>query len=292
MINSPTSSTYSRFFIALLGAFLFFSFVSATCTSQVSEKTLKQSQLHLELAQSYMKEGDLVSARREGILSVQKDPTNVEAHYTLSFVFVQLKDWTNAEKYVRLAIKHSKNYPEAENLLGTILIQTGDLDEAIEILTEVAEDFMYQTPHLALGNLGLAYSKKGEHEKALEALKRAVQLQPLFCLGYYRMGLVYSETERYKDALESLQKSIDIEYKFGDCKMLQEPYVLMGDIRMKLKTYDAAIESFRKCLEINQHNTVGIDCKRKINKCKKLLGEDEEEEEAEIKKEQMDEENE
>ena len=268
----------SKFFIVLLSSFLFFSFVSATCTNQVSEKVRKKSLLHLELSQNYMKEGDLVSARREGILSVETDPTNVEAHYILSFVFVQLKDWDNAEKYARLAIKHSKNYPEAENLLGTILIQAGDLDEAIEVLTEVSEDFMYQTPHLALGNLGLAYIKKGEHELALEVLKRAVQLQPLFCLGFYRIGLVYSKMERYKDALESLQKSIDIEYKFGDCKMLQEPYVLIGDIRMKLKTYDAAIDSFRKCLEINQNNTVGIDCKRKINKCKKLMGEDEEDE--------------
>jgi len=253
---------------AACAACVFLLLAGATCNRQVSEKARKNCIIHLELAQSYMKQNDLVAARMEALLAIEQDPTNADAHYTLAYVFGQLKDWPNALSEVRLAIKHAKHYPEAQNLLGVILIEAGQsdaamLDEAIEVLTKLTQDFLYPSPHLAYGNLGLAHLKKGEREKALVALKKAVELQPLFCVGYYRMGLAYSELGRYKDALDALKKCVSIEDEWGACKSFQEAFLLKGDIGMKLKTYGPAADDYARCAEINAANAYGIECKKK-----------------------------
>lgn len=251
-----------------------FFFVGATCNTQVNEKARKDSTIHLELAQNYLKGGDLVSARREALLSIKRNPENTEAQYTIAYVFGQLKDWDNAVKHARLAIKYSKHYPEAENLLGVILMNSGLVDESIEVLKKLTEDFLYPTPHLAYGNLGLAYHRKGEHENAIKALKKAVQLQPLFCVGYYRMGEVYDDMKRYKDALESLKTCISIEDQWGDCQRFQDAYNLMGDIRMKLKTPEPAMKDYEKCHEINPNNATGIKCKKKMGEIGLIMDEE------------------
>jgi type IV pilus assembly protein PilF len=240
-------------------------FSGATCNTQVSEKARQDSNIHLELAQSYLKEGDLVSARREALLAVEKDPQNYEAHYSLAYVFGQMSDYEHAIKHARLAIKHAKHYPEAQNLLGVLLVNSGSVDEAIGIFEKLTEDFHYLTPHLAYGNLGDAYTKKGEYEKAVAALKKAVQLQPLFCLGYYRLGVAYNEMKRSKDALEALETCVTTEDQWGDCKRFQEAFALMGDIRAALGTPDTAREDYRKCLELDPNNALGIQCKKKMN---------------------------
>jgi type IV pilus assembly protein PilF len=244
----------------------------ATCNSEISEKAKKDSAIHLELSQNYLKEGDVVSARREAILAIEKDPGNSDAHYTLAYIFGQMNDWDNALKQVHLSIENEKHKPEAENLLGVILINKGRFDEAIEVLQKLTEDFLYPTPHLAYGNLGLAYFKKGDNLKALEALKKAVGLQPLFCLGFYRMGQVYNDMERYMDALDALEKCVAVEDQWGDCKKFQDAYVLMGDIHVTLKTPDLALEDYKKCVEVNANNATGIECKNKKNKILQILG--------------------
>ncbi len=264
----------SRFIVPVLGVLSFLAFAGATCNSQVTEKARKQSEIHLELSQNYMKEGDFISARREALLAVEKDPANYEAHYALAYVFGQMDDYKNGIKHARLAIKHAPRYPEAQNLLGVLLLNEGSLDEAIEVLLKLTEDFLYPTPHLAYGNLGQAYYKKGELDKAIKALKKAVQLQPLFCLGYYRLGVVFSDMERYKDALESLEACVTIEDQWGDCARFQEAFILMGDIRMKLDTPDLALENYSRCFELNPNNATGIKCKKKMNELKGSLEDD------------------
>jgi type IV pilus assembly protein PilF len=264
----------SRTIVPVLGILAALAFSGATCNSQVTDKARKQSEIHLELSQNYMKEGDLVSARREALLAVEKDPANYEAHYALAYVFGQMDDYENGIKHARLAIKHADRYPEAQNLLGVLLMNNGNLDEAIEVLVKLTEDFLYPTPHLAYGNLGQAYCKKGEYDKAVKALKKAVQLQPLFCLGYYRLGVAYSDMERYKDALESLETCVSIEDQWGDCARFQEAFILMGDIRMKLDTPDLALEDYSRCFELNPNNATGIKCKKKMNELKSLVEDD------------------
>ena len=235
----------------------------ATCQRQVTEKDKKESTIHLELAHNYLKQGDIISARREALLSVEKDPYNSEAHYSLAYIFGQMEDWQNALKEIKKSIEIDDKKTEAQNFLGVVLINLERYDEAIEILDKLTKNFLYHSPHLAYGNLGLAYFKKKEYSKALEALKKSVSLQPLFCLGYFRMGKVYFEMGRLMEAIEALEKCISVEDEWQECKKFQDAYLLLGDVYSKINAQDKAQEGYQKCVELNPNNPVGVECKRK-----------------------------
>ena len=238
--------------------------MSATCGNRISEKNIKKSDLHLEMATTHLEEGRLVDARREAFLAIQVNPNNAEAHYTLALVFGLLGELGKAEDEARLAIKHAKHYPEASNLLGATLIKQGRYKDAIGVLKEVSQDFLYTTPHLAFGNLGLAYLELERYEEAMEALGKAVELQPMFCVGYFRLGLVYFKQDRYKDALETLEKAVSIEDPWKQCARLQDAHRVLGQIHDELESPEEALEAFRRCLEVDPSSASGLECKKKI----------------------------
>jgi Tfp pilus assembly protein PilF len=245
--------------------------MSATCGNRVSEKDIKKSNLHLEMATTHLEEGRLVDARREAFLAIQSNPGNAEAHFTLAYVFGQMGEWGKAEDESRLAIKHAKHYPEASNLLGVILIEQGRYKDAIGILKEVSQDFLYTTPHLAYGNLGLAYLELERYDEAMEALNKAVEMQPMFCLGYYRMGLVYFRQDRYKDALETLEKAVTIEDPWKQCSRLQDAHKVLGQIHEALESAEEALEAYRRCQEVDPHSASGLECKKKVDEIESTL---------------------
>lgn len=258
--------------IALAAVLVASTSMAATCGNRVSEKDLKKSDLHLEMATTHLEEGRLVDARREAFLAIQANPGNAEAHFTLAYVFGQLGEWGKAEDEARLAIKHAKNYPEASNLLGVILIEQGRYKDAVGVLKGVSQDFLYTTPHLAYGNLGLAYLEMERYDEAMEALEQAVELQPMFCLGYFRMGLVYFRQDRYKDALKTLEKAVSIEDPWKQCARLQDAHRVLGQIHEALESPEEALEAFRRCLEVDPNSATGLECKKKVTEIEASLG--------------------
>jgi Tfp pilus assembly protein PilF len=266
-------SAHRRPWLVVAAALLAASSMSATCGNRVSDKEIKKSDLHLEMATTHLEEGRLVDARREAFLAIQANPNNAEAHFTLAYVFGQMGEWGKAEDEARLAIKHAKHYPEASNLLGVILIKQGRYKDAIGVLKEVSQDFLYTTPHLAYGNLGLAYLELERYEEAMEALNKAVELQPMFCLGYFRMGLVYFRQDRYKDALETLEKAVTIEDPWKQCSRLQDAHMVLGQIHEELESPEDALKAFRRCLEVDPDSASGLECKKKIAKIEAALDE-------------------
>jgi type IV pilus assembly protein PilF len=139
---------------------------------------------------------------REALDHVQKalklNEDNADAAYlgvTVMLAFCALDEHSSdcrlkeAEKFARQAIAASPEHRDAKNALGVILIQEGRYDEAVAVLKPLTEDMIYRSPEKAWGNLGLAYLQKGSTEEALDALRRAVAVQPLFCVGQYRVRL-------------------------------------------------------------------------------------------------------
>src|SRR5690606_14767018 len=80
---------------------------------------------------------------------------------------------------------------EANHSLGVLYIHAPRHDDAVTVLRQAPGDLMNRTPHLAWGNLGWAYLEQGDHAQAEQALTQAVQLQPRFCGGWYRLGRVH-----------------------------------------------------------------------------------------------------
>jgi tetratricopeptide (TPR) repeat protein len=72
--------------------------------------------------------------------------------------------------------------------------------EAIQLLKAVTgKTSKFSAPYI---NLGIAYTRSGELDKAEESLKKALEIADQHPVAYNELGLVYRQTGRYKEARE------------------------------------------------------------------------------------------
>ncbi len=100
--------------------------------------------------------------------------------------------------------------------------------------------------------LGSAYGRAGEKEKAIEALRRAVKLGPPMVGVYYNLGLELSSLGRSEEAMVVHQEMID---KFPDCIY---GYFCLGVEYAKLGRYEDAIRMHQKVLELDPGYAEGL----------------------------------
>lgn len=172
--------------------------------------------------------------------ALEHDPRNVTAHYDAGLLYMQESDFRKAvahleqarslqpedpailfnlgKAYFRagnlrsaLALLQgldrqpgSSRLPEVQNLLGTILTRSGQIDQAITHLAKAAELDPTSADHHY--KLALAWQKKGNLDEALQEIQTAITLgKPPLAEHYLALGMIYrarSETAKAKQAIE------------------------------------------------------------------------------------------
>jgi tetratricopeptide (TPR) repeat protein len=97
-------------------------------------------------------------------------------------------------------------------------------------------------------NLGMAQSKLGLYEAAVESYKRAIEFKPDEALAHYNLGWVYAELGCYQDAIESYKQAIRIKPDDADA------HSNLGFAYRKLGRYQDAIESYKQAIRIKPTN--------------------------------------
>jgi tetratricopeptide (TPR) repeat protein len=236
----------------------------------VSEDARLQSQAQVNLGRSqYADEHNLRAAMESLERAVRLDPENAEAHLVLGHLFGAQALWERAEPLLERAVElYTRDAAEDErarsplaetrNHLAQVYINRGRYDEAIALERQVTAEVLYDAQHLAWGNLGLAYLRKGDLPHAVEALTRAVTLQPAFCLGRYRLGEAYYRQEDYAHALEALDATLATPQEA--CQGLQAAYLVRGQVRVRLHQPEAAREDLARCVAMEPTTAEGRQC--------------------------------
>ncbi|HEY3255999.1 MAG TPA: tetratricopeptide repeat protein [Polyangiaceae bacterium] len=173
---------------------------------------------------------------------------------------------SDAEKHARLALSDKPDFREARNTLAVILIHEKKYPEAIAVLKPLTEDILYQTPENAWGNLGWAYLEQGAFDAAIDALKRSVAAQPLFCVGSFRLGLAFEHKQELTSALDAFTRALETDAP--GCNALQEAFAARGRVRMKLGDSDAARTDLDRCVALSGKTNVGKECSSMLQKFK------------------------
>jgi tetratricopeptide (TPR) repeat protein len=164
----------------------------------------------------------------------------------------------DAERYARQAIAKAPDHRDAKNALGVILVHEQRYDEAIAVLKPLTGDIVYANPEAAWGNLGWAYLLRGSTEEALDALRRAVAVQPLFCVGHYRLGLVYEKKGDLDGAKAAFTKAVETDQP--QCKRLQDAFSARARILARQGLRDEARADLEKCRDMARDTPVGQRC--------------------------------
>ena len=161
----------------------------------------------------------------------------------------------DAEKFARRTIKAAPTYPDAQNLLGEILIDEKRFPEAIAVLKPLTTDPSYTSIHLAWGNLGWAQVQSGDVDSGIVSLKNSVT-EPRFCLGFYRLGMAFEMKGNLAEADANLSNAVD-----GDaCKNFQAGFEERGLVRAKLGHAELARTDFQHCKDLAPESLSGKRC--------------------------------
>lgn len=205
--------------------------------------------------------------------AIELDDENAEAAHLAALIYLDFCSrgpsdcrLDEAERHARRAVGLKADFREARNTLGVVLIHHEKASEAVRVLKPLTEDILYQTPENAWGNLGWAYLELGKLPEAVEALRRSIAAQPLFCVGNLRLGLAYERSNEPTLAREAFTQAL--ETQAPGCNALQD--ALAGRARAYMKTGElaSARADLERCVELSKKTAAGKECNSLLGKLK------------------------
>ena len=124
--------------------------------------------------------------------TIRQRVASANNYYETGVAHIEARQFSEAEKLLREAVRLAPTYGPALHSLGTLLLDRGSPEKAVDFLKRSVET----TPLSAASwfSLGAAYFRRGKLHDALEAVKRAVVLD--------------EEEDRYQRLLDEIQARI------------------------------------------------------------------------------------
>lgn len=155
----------------------------------------------------------------------------------------QAGDVAAAEAAYRAILQASPDEPDALNLLGLLLQDRGQLDDAIALIERALEldaDF----PE-ALTNLARAKHAIGAFEAALACASRAAELDPALAEAHHQYGRTLLDLMRDTEALAPLEKAVELAPGSAD------HLVALGTARLRLHDVKGAVDAYEAVLRLD-----------------------------------------
>src|SRR5205085_6364909 len=164
----------------LFAAFSFLLLVS--CSGMSAEQRVANADIHWQLGDNLMSQGDPQQALKEYLASLDYEETP-EAHNGIGLIYAwSLGRQGDAEKEFKRALEMRADYSEAMTNLGALYIARDRFAEAIPLLEKSAGDPLYKSRVLAQSDLGWALYKSGQADKGVTQIRGALQVAPKYCL--------------------------------------------------------------------------------------------------------------
>ncbi|MES1195220.1 MAG: tetratricopeptide repeat protein, partial [Opitutus sp.] len=161
---------------------------------------------HGFLGYTYFNLGDLAAAARHSDRSIQLDPTNKVALYTLACVEDRLGHYDQAAVYLKAILDQHADYLSARYLYSIILLRLGHRAEAFSELNKVAS----QSPAIVRTNLEQAFAQESRPDIALPFFEMAVTLEPKDYIAQFGYGMTLEKLGRHEEALARFEETLHL----------------------------------------------------------------------------------
>lgn len=163
----------------------------------------------------FQKEGKIAEATEIFLAVLKRNPNSVNAMRHLAVVYWQESDrFDDAEALLRQALGIAPDYHGAWLTLGNLLMERHKLMEAIEVFGK-ATDIEPKNAESWAG-LGSAYARAMYAEKAVDALKRSIQLNPNVPRVHSALGYELKTLGDQEGALREFRTAIKARPEFGE----------------------------------------------------------------------------
>lgn len=179
---------------------------SLTVTGRTDEERIK---FLLEVASVYTKEKDYASAINAYERILEIDPMNKEARYISGHVYINAKQYAEAEQTMLLLIEENPDDFQLKNNLAWLYATAEDPafrdgQKAIDL----AQQAMILAPndHHVWSTLSEAYYTTGQYDKAYRAIKHMANLA-----SRYGQNITKDMVESYNEQIRKCKRALDAE---------------------------------------------------------------------------------
>jgi len=139
--------------------------------------------------------------------AVELDPFSAIINTSLGYSYILARRYTEAITQLRKTVELDPNFDYAHSMLGDALAVTGQFDEAIAEHEKASQLTGPNNPPTPLMRLAYTYAMKGDREKALAQLNRAVESRRGPFVNAFGRALVYMALGDKNEAINSLEES-------------------------------------------------------------------------------------
>jgi type IV pilus assembly protein PilF len=268
MPRTPSVMPYvSRARVALVGmiACMHLLVACAAANNVAGQDAERRSESEYDLARdAWLRQGDPRLGLDHALKAIEIDADNADAHHLAALIYLDLCQkpgdrcrLEEARQRAESALFARKDYREARNTLGVILIHLKRPADAITVLLPLTSDILYSTPENAWGNLGLAYLELGRLDDAISALERSVAAQPRFCVGHYRLGLARERKALREAAVEAYSQALEADPR---CRSLQDAHLGRARVLVELGRQEPARRDLDDCVRQARETATGKEC--------------------------------
>jgi Tfp pilus assembly protein PilF len=223
----------------LFAAFCFV--LLAGCGGLSAEQRVQAAEIHQQLGDNLLHDGDPRQAMKEYLQSLDFDESP-EAHNGLGLIYAwSLGRPQDAEKEFKRALEMRPDFSEAMTNLGALYISRSRFGEAIPLLDKAARDPLYRSRVLAQSDLGWALYKTGQTDKGVAEIRGALAVAPKYCLGWRQLGTIFSEQSRLDEASSAFGRYA------AECPDVPDAHLQSGKVLARLSKAAEARAEFERC---------------------------------------------
>ncbi|MEA2014187.1 MAG: tetratricopeptide repeat protein [Thermodesulfobacteriota bacterium] len=243
----------------LLSVIICMIFFSSCATSQ---KDRERASSHVNMGTAYLKSGQFSPALREFLTAQRLSPDDPKICYYSGLSYYEIGMKKEAKTEFQKALSIQPDYSEAHNYMGTIYLEDGLYDMAIREFDLAISNIFYETPAIALNNIGWAYYKKNDYKTALKKYQAALKREPdtiILPLIQKNMGIAYLSERSVNKAISHLKKAIDMAPGMIESRYWLGLSYLEGGNREK------AIRELQSVIAANPGSDLGLKAKKKLD---------------------------
>ena len=204
----------------------------------------------LLLGRLYFDEGKLEQAKSSISTFLGNYPQHIPARKLLSVIQLKMRQPGESIKTLSDAASQSKGDWQVLALLGSSLMESGEMEKGMELLAEAVEinpDTAALRTQIALGHIA-----SGSLESAVSELESAVDLDPELIRADILLILTHLKAGKVKAAIKAANKLAE--------KHPENPlsYNLLGASYIRAENTEKAIENFSRALELKPDFTPAI----------------------------------
>jgi type IV pilus assembly protein PilF len=162
--------------------------------------------LNYQLGAQYLRSGNYERARDRLLLSIELDPKNAVAHYTLALVYENLDNLRLAAESYEDAVRIAPRDFNVLNAYAVFLCKQRDFDNARKHFDRAIRVPENDSSYITMTNAGVCMMQKPDAEAAEQYFRQALQRKRDYGEALIQLSLLKFTTEDYMSARAFLQR--------------------------------------------------------------------------------------